>query len=126
MVFYHTFRTNEILDITPLPDEKITEAMRRFQKTGSNVYNSNRDAVEEGSKLYAEVCAICHGIKAVGRMGPSLIDDKLIYEKNRTDKGLFETIYGGSAGLMASGFKGKLSQDQILKIIAYLRNLQGK
>lgn len=122
--FQHTF-TGEPLDVTPQPGETLTPAVERFHQAGENPYRDDLSAREAGAGLYQAQCAICHGPDGSGRMGPNLRDDTWAYEKNRTDKGLFETVYGGAGGLMA-GFKGRLSQDDILKVMAYLRGLERK
>ena len=36
---------------------------------------------------------------------------------------MFEVIYGGAAGAMG-GCKGRLTQDEILKVIAYVRSVK--
>ena len=53
----------------------------------------------------------------------SLIDDKLRHPRVVDDVGMFEVVYGGAAGAMA-GFKGRLTQDQILMVIAYVRSVK--
>jgi cytochrome c-L len=40
-----------------------------------------------------------------------------------TDKGMFEIVYGGATGAMQPMGK-RLTQDQILRIIAYVRSLK--
>jgi hypothetical protein len=40
-----------------------------------------------------------------------------------TDKGMFEIIYGGATGAM-QGFGNRLTQDQILQVMAYVRSLK--
>ncbi|HWP34626.1 MAG TPA: c-type cytochrome, partial [Thermodesulfobacteriota bacterium] len=122
LTFTHTF-TGEPLDVTPQPGERVTAAVETFHRTGRNPYRDDSAAQEEGAKLYEVHCAICHGARGEGRIGPSLVDEQLVYPKNATDKGLFETIYGGAAGAMV-GFRDRLSQDEILKIAAHVRRLE--
>ncbi len=83
-----------------------------------------------------EFLATCN----TGLMAPSLVknggtgafDTKWVYEKNATDKGMFETIAGGTPGTSGGtmfiwhnqleGHTGDgLSTDDILKAIAYIR-----
>lgn len=56
-------------------------------------------------------------------MGLNLVDDKVAYPRVTTDVGMFEVTYGGASGAMR-GFKGRLTQDDILKVIAYVRSLK--
>jgi cytochrome c-L len=122
--FTQTF-SGEPLDVTPPPGEVATEATTHFLQTAENRYAGDTAAINKGSELFLKQCAVCHGISATGRMGPNLIDDDYVYEKNNTDKGVFETIYGGAAGLMAP-LKGRITQDEILKTMAYLSSLKAK
>lgn len=124
VAFQHTV-SGKLLDVSLAPGEAATSAVEHFHKVGNNPYVGNAEATTQGEKLFVNNCMICHGPKGVGKMGPSLVDDRYLYANNRTDKGLFETIYGGTVNLMA-GWKGRLTQDDILKIIAYLRSLQRK
>jgi cytochrome c-L len=115
--------SEEPLDLTPGPDETITEAVKQFQETGVNPYDGDAEAIAAGKELYNANCQVCHGASGEGRMGVSLIDDKLAYLRVATDAGMFEAIYGGAAGAMRP-FKGRLTQDQILHVIAYVRSLK--
>lgn len=122
--FTQTF-SGEPLDVTPPPGEVATEATTHFLRTAENRYAGDAAAISKGSELFLKQCAVCHGINATGRMGPNLVDDEYVYAKNNTDQGVFETIYGGAAGLMAP-LKGRITQDEILKIMAYLSSLNSK
>jgi cytochrome c-L len=95
-----------------------------------------------GKKLFGyNGCSGCHGGKLEGVMAPSLskfggqgaYDTKWVYAKNATDKGIFETIAGGTPGTsggvmaiwhatLADHVGDGLSTDEILKIIAYIRS----
>ena len=85
-------------------------------------------------------CTGCHGGNLGGVMAPSLVknggtgafDTKWVYDKNATDKGMFESIADGtpgtSGGVMAIWHKqidgyvsDGLSTDDILKAVAYIR-----
>ncbi|MDP3087769.1 MAG: c-type cytochrome [Methylotenera sp.] len=94
-----------------------------------------------GKKLFGyNGCSGCHGGKLEGVMAPSLnkqggqgaFDTKWVYAKNSTDKGMFESIAGGtpgaSGGLMPVWHVQQpdkvgdgLTTDEILKIVAYIR-----
>lgn len=119
---------------------------KEFLATCKNPYTKQfaTDA-EAAKKLGRKVftyngCSGCHGGKLEGIMAPSLRKDggqgshdtKWAYAKNMTDKGMFETIAGGtpgaSGGLMQAWHKDVeghvsdgLSTDDILKVIAYIR-----
>lgn len=115
-----------------IPDDMFnTPAAKEFLTTGKNPYMGNADGVKAGKKVYQLYsCAQCHGPIGNGQVGPNLRDDTFNYAKNATDKGMFETIWGGSAGGMGAKGKGLmleddptqgLTPDEVLKVSAFLR-----
>lgn len=111
------------LDVSAAPDETLSDAVKQFHETGTNPYNGDEAAIAEGKEAYNENCQVCHGKVAEGRMCPSLADDRFAYPRVANDIGMFEVIYGGATGAMR-GYKGRLTQDQILRVIAYVHSLQ--
>jgi cytochrome c-L len=107
-------------------------AAKEFLSSGRNTYLGNPDAIKAGKKtfqLYS--CTACHGAHGEGAVGPNLIDDKWNYPKNANDQGIFETIWGGTAGGMGAKGLGLmqpedptqgLTPDEILKVVAFLRS----
>ncbi len=73
------------------------------------------------------------GLKKQPKGGQSQWDNMWVYPKNATDKGMFETIAGGTPGKSAKGTMFKwhkqieghtgdgLTTDEILQAIAYIR-----
>jgi cytochrome c-L len=114
---------NSPLEVKPLPGEEITEAVRKFYDTGEDPYYGDAQALAEGKELYEKICQACHMPDGSGRVGPSLIGDAHRYPRFTTDKGIFEIIYAGATGAMQPMGK-RLTQDQILRIIAYVRSLK--
>lgn len=120
---------------------------KEFLKTCINpytkIYMADAEAAKQGKREYNyNNCTGCHGGKLEGVMAPSLskntaggqgaYDQKWVYAKNSTDKGMFETIAAGTPGTSGGAMfvwhnqlPGKtgdgLSTDQILKAIAYIR-----
>ncbi|HEU4565083.1 MAG TPA: c-type cytochrome [Gemmatimonadaceae bacterium] len=84
-------------------------------------YTGDITAATEGRQLFVQYnCSGCHGGRAGGGMGPSLRDSLWIYGSSDTQ--LLSTILEGrSAGMPAWG--GRLPEDQIWKIVAYIRTL---
>lgn len=122
VVFRHAF-TEAPLDVTLRPDEPPTEAVEHFHATGENLYAGKSEAIAAGRKHYEAWCQSCHLPDGSGRIGPSLVDDQYIYERTKTDVGLFEVIFAGAAGAMQP-FRDRLPQDEMLKLIAYLHTLR--
>ncbi len=59
---------------------------------------------------------------AEGKLGPALGDDYWTYPKNSTDKGLFETIYGGARSMMGPQYNN-LTLDEMLVIMSWVRSV---
>jgi cytochrome c-L len=114
---------NEPLEVKTLPGEQITEAVHRFYDTGEDPYKGDSEALSKGKDLYQTYCQACHLPDGSGRIGPSLIGDTHHYPRFATDKGMFEIIYGGATGAMQP-FGKRLTQDQILQVMAYVRTLK--
>jgi cytochrome c-L len=106
-----------------IPRKDITSAVAQFHETGENPYAGDEQVIAEGQKLYARWCQACHLPDGTGRIGPSLVDARWKYERTGTDIGKFEIIYAGGAGAMQA-FGQRLSQDEILQLIAFLDSLQ--
>lgn len=116
--------TNAPLDVQPNKNEVETDAVKTFKESGQNPYNGDAAALEAGKKIYTTQCVACHLPDGTGRIGPNLVDDTVVHERVATDIGMFEIIYGGGAGAMQSFHKRGLSQDDILKVMAYVRSLK--
>jgi cytochrome c-L len=123
IVFRHVL-DNSPLAVTPRPNEVETEAVKRFKETGKNPYLGDEQALAEGKKLYRVECQACHLPDGAGRIGPTLIADSWKYERAATDVGMFEILYGGASGAMQSFARRGITQDQMLKLIAYVRSLK--
>lgn len=110
----------------PLPQgEDLTQAVRTFHQTGENPYAGNARAIGEGAALYDGNCAACHMPGGSGGMGPSFLDQQWNYPRAATAVGQFEVLWAGATGAMQS-FADRLSQDDMLKIIAHIADLRRK
>lgn len=91
--------------------------------TITNPYDGNPAAMAEGERLYVHMnCAYCHGFDGGGGMGPNLGDN--YWRFGGDDADVFKSIYGGRGkGMPAWG--AAITEDNIWKIVAYLRTLGG-
>ena len=103
------------------PDEEITPAVDQFHCSGENPYSGDQQATADGKSLF-RLCGSCHGPNGEGRIGPSLVDETVKYERVAKAHGEFEVIYGGAAGAMQPMGR-RFTQDEILKIMAYGEDL---
>jgi len=85
-------------------------------------YENNAFQQSEGKRLFAWFnCTGCHG-HGGGGSGPALMDDKWIYG-DRIEN-IVETIREGRPNGMPS-FRGKIPDDEIWQLAAYVRSLSG-
>lgn len=112
------------LDLSPIKGEEITDAVKSFRKDGVNPYNGNAEALAAGKTIYEDNCQACHLDDGRGGMGPSLIDNVFVNARANTDVGMFEIIHSGASGAMRSFSQRGVTQDQILKVIAYIHSLK--
>lgn len=87
----------------------------------TNPYADDRAAITAGRQLYTGMnCAGCHAPYAGGGMGPSLRDSLWIYGSD--DAQIFSSVAEGRPyGMPAWG--GMLPDDQIWRLVAYIRTL---
>lgn len=111
------------LDV-PLPEgDQLTDAVAEFHQTGVDPYADDPEAIAAGRALYAQWCQACHLPDGTGRIGPSLVDERSNHPRTNTDLGMFEIIWAGGTGAMQS-FADRLTQDQILQVIAHINELK--
>ncbi len=86
-----------------------------------NPYDASKEAIREGEQLYAEYnCKDCHGGEGSGGMCPSLSDSRWRYGGSPAE--IYQSIHEGRPlGMPAWG--EALPEDQIWKLVAYLRSL---
>ena len=106
------------------PGEVETPALKEFKATGLNQYRGNEKALKEGKEQYETWCQACHNADGSGRMGPPLIGKDFAYAQTASDPGMFAIIYGGAKGAMQPFSAREVSQDEMLKIVAYVRTLE--
>lgn len=123
-IVFHGVLDNSPLDVSPRAEEIDTVATKEFRHSGKNPYRGQSQPVAEGKALYQARCQGCHLPGGRGRVGPSLVTNEPLYPRVATDVGLFEIIYGGASGSMQPFSIQGLSQDRILKIMAYIRSLK--
>lgn len=75
-----------------------------------------------GGEIYAEKCAVCHGQEGEGGIGTVLQPNEFTQENNNA--AMVEFILEGRSGTAMAGFDGRLSEEEIANVIAFLRGWQ--
>ncbi len=78
----------------------------------ANPFEGNADAVRQGRRLYRSTCYICH-LDAGGR-GPNLRKSRL------QGQDFLRVVINGRRGTQMPAWRGKLTEAQMWKILAYL------
>jgi cytochrome c oxidase cbb3-type subunit 3 len=87
-----------------------------------NLYEENAYAIAEGGRLYNWFnCVGCH-FHGGGGIGPPLMDEQWIYGSE--PENIFASIVEGRPNGMPS-FRGKIPNDQVWQLTAYVRSLSG-
>jgi putative heme-binding domain-containing protein len=103
----------------------IVVAASAAQAQELNPYSNNTLAIEDGRGFYNGDCTGCHGTNgAAGELGPGLAIPGRSYARN-TDAQIFDAIKHGIPATVMPAHQGKLSDDQIWKITAYVKGLRG-
>lgn len=121
-IVFRDVLTKQPIEFNKMPSQQITDAVKEFHRTAKNPYSGNTEAIAKGKESYAQYCQPCHLPDGSGRLGPSLIDNQWSHPDMAGDKGMFEIIYAGGAGAMQA-FGDRISQDDILKTMAYIESL---
>lgn len=95
-----------------------------YEKSDSIIASVLKDpkSIEVGKELFSVNCAVCHGEKAQGHVGPNLTDEYWIYGGDK--KSIIETITSGRTYGMPS-HKHKFTPHQIGQVAAYVISLSG-
>jgi len=83
--------------------------------------NAADKAIEEGARIYAQSCAVCHQADAIGKPGfaPSLSNPEFL--SVASDRFILETMLGGRPGTGMPSF-AYLGADKGQSVLAYLRS----
>src|SRR5262245_59188199 len=92
----------------------------RPHPAAANPHLGNKESIRAGMAAYRVNCADCHGLDAGGYRGPDLVT---FVGSGVPDERLFDTIRKGVPGTEMPSRDDDLSDNDILQIIAYLRNV---
>lgn len=104
------------------------QAQRRGPPAGPpNPFAGNSQAMAQGEQVYNQNCTSCHGPNGgAGEIGPEIIHNLSVPLRGElTDDQILDVIRNGAPGTAMPAWKGKLADDDILKIGAFLHSLRG-
>lgn len=91
-----------------------------------------REVAEEGRKLYAGSCVVCHGENGGGnQLGPSLVDAEWVHAQGGSLESIAQVVRAGVAepqkyGVPMQPYEGLLNAEQIRAVSAYTFSLRGR
>jgi len=93
------------------------------ESPSQNPFTGNPQAIKEGKTNFEMICAgYCHATESSSRPGqcPSLFDCE--WKTGAKDADLFRVMSDGVPKTQMIGFKGRLPDEMLWKIIAYVRS----
>lgn len=103
-------------------------AQRRAAPSGPpNPFAGNAQAIGRGEQLYNQNCTACHGINGgAGEIGPEIVHNLSGSLRGELDDNqILDVIRNGTPRTAMPAWKGKLADDDILKVGAFLHALRG-
>ena len=113
---------------TEINNSKI--AVEAYLKKAGNLIDENSvvllkepKAIEAGAITFKEKCAVCHGEKGEGKVGPNFTDDYWLHGGDI--KSVFKTIKYGVPAKGMIPWQNSLSGLQIQQVASYVKTLKG-
>lgn len=100
------------LNTIPMGEEKILKIM------------AQPAWLDQGASIYTSTCALCHGQRGEGLVGPNMTDE---FYKNATDlASIADVIANGAANGAMPAQKNALNENEIALVTAYMASIRGK
>ena len=113
-----------VLPLAILP----AQAQRGAEPSGPpNLFAGNSQAITQGEQIYNQNCTSCHGPNGgAGEIGPEIIHNLSVPLRGElSDNQILDVIRNGAPGTAMPSWKGKIADDDIFKIGAFLHSLRG-
>ena len=117
----NAFAAEEVVPAETEEDEAET-ATEQAGRSLSAQYMDDQSSLDEGKSMFRGLCSGCHGGSARGGKGPNLTDDRWLHGDG-TDISFASIIVKGVPGTTMKKLGESLKEEQIAKIIAYIRSL---
>jgi putative heme-binding domain-containing protein len=103
---------------------KLGEVVAQTSEQLWNPFTGNEEAIAQGKLFFQAFCWGCHGVAGHGGKAPDLLQPQWLY--GWSEAGVFQTVYNGLPGTGMQKFGGKLTDEEIWKVISYVRMEQAK
>ena len=97
------------------------EAAQSKDHGGLNPFGGDDEAIAGGKTLFRQLCTGCHGGRGRGGKGPDLTDTRWLHGSG--DAEVFRVVQRGVSGTTMKQLGESISDEQIWKIIAFVRTL---
>jgi putative heme-binding domain-containing protein len=92
-----------------------------FAHQAQNPLAGDPKAGADGGAVFRPYCTPCHGVHGEGGRGPDLT--RGVYSAGDKDSDLFRVIANGVAGTDMVGFAGDINDEDVWRIVAFLRSI---
>ena len=92
-----------------------------FAQQAENPLAGDPKAVAGGGAAFRPYCTPCHGVRGEGGRGPDLT--RGVYSVGDKDSDLYQVIAKGIPGTEMAGFAGDFREEDIWRVIAFIRSL---
>lgn len=128
---YHVVRSKPLqLQELAIATAKGEEEVAEFLKKSANAIDENSvkeltdaGAISAGNGIFTKNCAVCHGQKGEGLVGPNFADNYWVYGGGIKD--IFKTIKYGKVEKGMKSWKEELSPLQMAQVASYIRTFKG-
>ena len=105
--------------------QKIQAADRQVNAVNENnvVALTDKTSLETGHEIFIGKCAVCHGQKGEGTVGPNMTDDYWLH--GGSIKNVFHTIYNGVPDKGMIAWSNQMRPAEIQAVASYILTLKG-
>lgn len=106
--------------VVPASPEEAVEVALAVAPSPAAAYREDPEAVTRGGGLFRAVCTgYCHSTRPADRVAPDLFD--CVWKHGSSDLDIHRVVLEGVPDTQMQAFVGKLPDDEVWKIIAFLR-----